>query len=57
VFALWSNDKPEAEFLERLRGVFGWAEGHVVEFDNPLLDEKTFNGVYVARLPEAPAES
>ncbi len=55
VFALWSNDKPEAEFLERLRGVFGRAEGHVVEFANPLLDEKTFNGVYVAQL-SGPAE-
>ncbi|MDD3439946.1 MAG: spermidine synthase [Kiritimatiellae bacterium] len=51
VFALWSNDDPDPAFLERLRGVFGWAEGHRVEFDNPLMGERSFNGVYVARLP------
>lgn len=51
VFALWSNDDPDAAFLERLRGVFGWAEGHRVEFDNPLMGEPSFNGVYVACLP------
>jgi hypothetical protein len=42
VFALWSNDKPEPEFLERLRGVFGGRGGACLcRFANPLLDEKT----------------
>ncbi len=49
VFALWSNDDPEAAFLETLRKVFGHAEGHVVAFDNPLTGTKSANGVYVAR--------
>lgn len=51
VFALWSNDDPDEQFLNRLRRVFGWAEGHVVEFDNPLQGNKTANGVYVAQSP------
>ena len=49
VFAMWSNDDPEAAFLETLRKVFGNAEGHVVAFDNPLTETKSANGVYVAR--------
>lgn len=48
VFALWSNDDPEEEFLERLRKVFGNAEGHRVAFDNPLTGSQTANGVYLA---------
>ena len=48
VFALWSNDDPEEAFLELLRKVFGRAAGHSVVFDNPLLGEKTSNGVYLA---------
>ena len=51
VFAMWSNDEPEEWFVERLRGAFAWAEGYVSEFDNPLLGEKTSNGIYVARMP------
>ena len=50
-FALWSNDEPDPVFLERLRGVFARAEGHRVEFENPLLGERSFNGVYVAQMP------
>ncbi|NLG34550.1 MAG: spermidine synthase [Lentisphaerae bacterium] len=53
VLALWSNDHPEEAFLARLRTVFGWAEGHRVEFDNPLLGDRSFNGVYVAQRAEA----
>lgn len=51
VFALWSNDDPDEQFLNRLRRVFGQAEGHRVEFDNPLQGNKTANGVYVAQRP------
>lgn len=53
VFALWSNDDPDEQFLNRLRGVFGRAEGHVVEFENPLQGNMTANGVYVAQVPLA----
>lgn len=48
VFALWSNDAPEAWFLERLAQVFAESEGHEVRFDNPLQGRTVSNGVYVA---------
>lgn len=50
VFALWSDDEPDAAFLELLREVFTSAEGHVVPFANPLTGGESTNGVYVARL-------
>jgi len=53
VFALWSNDKPEEDFLVLLRKVFGHAEGHVSTFDNPMLQETSYNGIYLARVDEA----
>ena len=49
IFALWSNDPPDDAFLKRLSAVFASAEGHRVEFDNPLLQTVATNGVYVAR--------
>ena len=56
VFALWSNDKPEEEFLALLRTVFGFAEGHVSTFENPMLQETSYNGIYLARVDgDAPA--
>jgi len=50
VFALWSDDPPEASFLAVLREVFDVVEGHTVEFANPLTEGISRNGVYVARL-------
>jgi spermidine synthase len=49
IFALWSNDPPEDEFIKLLSTVFTSAEGHIVQFDNPLLQTVTANGVYLAR--------
>lgn len=49
IFALWSNDPPEDDFIKRLAAVFGRAEGHRVDFDNPLQHTVATNGVYVAR--------
>ena len=49
VFALWSNDAPDDCFLRILGHVFASAEGHTVEFDNPLQQSTSSNGVYVAR--------
>ena len=49
VFALWSDDPPDAAFLATLRGVFATAEGHVVSFFNPLLERDSASTVYVAR--------
>lgn len=48
VFALWSNDPPDEEFMTVLRGVFARAEAHVVEFANPLQEGTATNTVYVA---------
>ncbi len=49
VFALWSDDPPDAPFLTALRGVFATAEAHVVSFDNPLRERESASTVYVAR--------
>ena len=49
VFALWSDDAPDAEFLATLRAVFAAAESHIVRFPNPLLEGESASTVYVAR--------
>ena len=49
VFALWSDDPPDAPFLAALREVFAAAEAHVVPFFNPLLERDSASTVYVAR--------
>mgnify|MGYP001044499533 CR=1 FL=1 len=48
VFALWSNDAPEEVFLNMLSDVFERAEGHVIEFENPLQGSVSENGIYIA---------
>lgn len=49
VFALWSNDPPDDVFLALLERTFAQAEGHPIEFDNPLQDNTATCGVYVVR--------
>jgi spermidine synthase len=49
VFALWSNDPPDAEFNATLAEVFATATAHVVSFHNPLQGRPASNTVYVAR--------
>jgi spermidine synthase len=49
VFALWSNDPPEEEFLASLARVFGEVRAEVVTFDNPLQERQATNTVYLAR--------
>jgi hypothetical protein len=51
VFALWSDDPPDAAFLAVLGEVFATAASHVVDFDNPLTGGRSANTVYVAQLP------
>lgn len=48
VFALWSDDPPDEDFLSILRAVFDDAAAHVVDFDNPLTGGTSSNTVYVA---------
>ena len=49
VFALWSDDPPEATFTATLDSVFAHTEGHTVAFANALIGGESTNGVYVAR--------
>ncbi len=49
VFALWTNDTPEAVFTKRLGKVFANAEAHTIKFDNPITGGVSEGTVYVAR--------
>jgi spermidine synthase len=51
VFALWSNDPPDAEFVAVLEQVFTRVRAEVVSFDNPLQGRLSTNTVYLARTP------
>ncbi len=58
VFALWSDDPPEVEFLKLLQSVFATARAEIVTFPNPLQDRESASTVYVARHQQpAPAAS
>ena len=49
VFALWSDDQADDDFVNRLREVFGAASGHNVEFRNLYTNQLSINSVYVAK--------
>lgn len=49
VFALWSDDAPDEDFMADLRSVFRDVRSVVVPFPNPLLDTVSESTVYVAR--------
>jgi spermidine synthase len=48
VFALWSDDPPDAEFEAALAEVFATSVARVVSFPNPLTGGESANTVYVA---------
>jgi spermidine synthase len=48
VFALWSDDPPDAEYEAVLAEVFTASAAHVVAFANPLTGGESANTVYVA---------
>lgn len=48
VFALWSDDPPDAAFQEILGKVFTTTSAHVVAFANPVTGGESSNTVYVA---------
>ena len=49
VFALWSDDAPDENFLGHLAEVFENPQAVVVKFPNPLLEKDSESTVYVAR--------
>jgi spermidine synthase len=49
IFALWSDDPSDAEFMRTLDSAFCEARAHVVTFPNPLLETESASTVYVAR--------
>jgi spermidine synthase len=49
IFALWSNDPPDEDYLAILQGTFTTAWCEVVEFPNPLQGRSSTNTVYLAR--------
>lgn len=49
VFAMWSDDPPDDDFLGLLRATFATARAEVILFPNPLLDRESSGTVYVAR--------
>jgi spermidine synthase len=49
VFAMWSDDPPEEEFLQTLGAAFGSSRAHIVQFHNPILDCDAASTVYVAQ--------
>ncbi|MGZ4614923.1 MAG: spermidine synthase [Actinomycetes bacterium] len=48
VFALWSDDPPDAHFRAVLAEVFDRTDAHVVTFPNPFTGQQSANTVYVA---------
>ena len=52
VFALWSDDPPDDDFLDAARGVFATCEARVVAFPNPYTGDESSCTVYVARRRE-----
>lgn len=49
IFALWSDDPPDADFRAVLADVFVSTEAHVITFPNPLTGGNSANTVYVAK--------
>jgi spermidine synthase len=49
VFALWSDDQPDPDFIDALRAVFPDVDARVVPFFNPLLECDSASTIYIAR--------
>jgi spermidine synthase len=52
VFALWSDDPPDEEFMGLLGSAFATARAHVVTFPNPLTEAESASTIYVAEVME-----
>jgi spermidine synthase len=49
VFALWSDDPPDEDFMTELRAVFDESVAHIIDFPNAVTGGVSSNSVYVAR--------
>lgn len=49
VFALWSNDPPDEDYVARLRQVFENVRADIISFPNRLQDRNATNTVYSGR--------
>ena len=47
VFAMWSQNLPEAEFEHLLQSVFPQVDSHIISFFNPFRSREETNSVYV----------
>ena len=50
VFGLWADGFPQDSFTDLLGSVFESAQGHTIEFDNPLTGSSSEGAVYIARM-------
>jgi spermidine synthase len=57
VFALWSDEPPDEEFMQALAAAFESVRAHEVTFPNPLLESESTSTVYVALNAGIPAEN
>lgn len=48
VYALWSNDAPDGDYVRTLEAVFDDVAAEVVTFPNPLQDRAAANTIYLA---------
>ena len=51
VFAMWSQNPPEDDFIALLATVFETVESHLVKFENPFQGGFATNSVYVCERP------
>lgn len=51
VFAMWSQNPPEDDFIALLKTVFDTVESHLVPFENPFQGGIATNSVYVCKRP------
>ena len=49
IFALWSDDPPDEEFMAKLAAVFDETAAHVVDFANALTGGTSSNTVFIGR--------
>jgi spermidine synthase len=57
VFALWSDDPPDEQFLQNLLVPFATARAEVVSFANPFLGRDSASTVYIAQKASRPSLS